>query len=78
METKISEIRKEYIKGKLTQCTINDNPFEQFEEWLNDAIAHNADEAHRHDSSNCLGRGTSFYTHRLAERSGKQQIYILY
>lgn len=44
METKISEIRKEYIKGKLTQCTINDNPFEQFEEWLNDAIAHNADE----------------------------------
>ena len=22
----------------------NDNPFEQFEEWLNDAIAHNADE----------------------------------
>lgn len=26
METKISEIRKEYIKGKLTQCTINDNP----------------------------------------------------
>lgn len=44
METKISEIRKEYTKGKLTQCTINDNPFEQFEEWLNDAIAHNADE----------------------------------
>lgn len=43
METKISEIRKEYTKGKLTQCTINDNPFEQFEEWLNDAIAHNAD-----------------------------------
>ena len=39
METKISEIRKEYTKGKLTQCTINDNPFEQFEEWLNDAIA---------------------------------------
>ena len=44
METKISEIRKEYTRGKLTQCTINDNPFEQFEEWLNDAIAHNADE----------------------------------
>ena len=44
METKISEIRKEYTKGKLRQCTINDNPFEQFEEWLNDAIAHNADE----------------------------------
>ena len=43
METKISEIRKEYTKGKLRQCTINDNPFEQFEEWLNDAIAHNAD-----------------------------------
>jgi len=52
METKISEIRKEYTKGKLRQCTINDNPFEQFEEWLNDAIAHNADAAHRHDSSN--------------------------
>ena len=44
METKISEIRKEYTRGKLTQCTINDNPFEQFEEWLNDAIVHNADE----------------------------------
>ena len=44
METKISEIRKEYTRGKLTQCTINDNPFEQFEEWLNDAIIHNADE----------------------------------
>ena len=43
METKISEIRKEYTRGKLTQCTINDNPFEQFEEWLNDAIVHNAD-----------------------------------
>ena len=44
METPISEIRREYSKGKLTQCTIHDNPFEQFVEWLDDAIIHKEDE----------------------------------
>lgn len=44
MEVKISEIRKEYTKGKLTQCVINDNPFRQFEEWLNEAIDSKEDE----------------------------------
>lgn len=78
METKISEIRKEYTRGKLTQCTINDNPFEQFEEWLNDAIAHNADEPTAMIVATVSAEGHPFYTHRLAERSGKQQIYILY
>ena len=44
MEIKISEIRKEYTKGKLTQCVINDNPFKQFEKWLNEAIDSKEDE----------------------------------
>ena len=44
METPISEIRREYSKGKLTQCTVHDNPFEQFVEWLNDAIIHKEDD----------------------------------
>ncbi|WP_294611373.1 pyridoxamine 5'-phosphate oxidase [uncultured Bacteroides sp.] len=44
MEIRISEIRKEYTKGKLTQCVINDNPFRQFEEWLNEAINSKEDE----------------------------------
>ena len=44
METPISEIRREYSKSKLTQCTIHDNPFEQFVEWLDDAIIHKEDE----------------------------------
>ena len=44
IEVRISEIRKEYTKGKLTQCVINDNPFKQFEEWLNEAIDSKEDE----------------------------------
>lgn len=44
MKARISEIRKEYTKGKLTQCVINDNPFKQFEEWLNEAINSQEDE----------------------------------
>lgn len=44
MKARISEIRKEYTKGKLTQCVINDNPFKQFEEWLNEAINSREDE----------------------------------
>ena len=44
MEIRISEIRKEYTKGKLTQCVINDNPSRHFEEWLNEAINSKEDE----------------------------------
>lgn len=36
---KIAGIRREYTKGKLTRCSISDDPFIQFNEWLDDAVA---------------------------------------
>lgn len=38
MEPNLSKIRREYTKGKLTKCNSCDNPFEQFNQWLNEAI----------------------------------------
>lgn len=44
METQLSDIRKEYKKGKLASINLSDNPFEQFQHWLDDAIHSNEDE----------------------------------
>lgn len=44
MTTSLSNIRKEYIKGKLTKGNISLDPFLQFEHWLNDAIQCGEDE----------------------------------
>lgn len=44
METQLSDIRKEYKKGKLTSINLSGNPFEQFQHWLDDAIHSNEDE----------------------------------
>lgn len=44
MEPQLSEIRKEYKKGKLTRSTISKNPFEQFTRWLDDALHCGEDE----------------------------------
>lgn len=44
METQLSDIRKEYKKGKLISINLSDNPFEQFQHWLDDAIHSNEDE----------------------------------
>lgn len=38
-QNQISGIRREYTKGKLTRCSICDDPFIQFNEWLDDAVA---------------------------------------
>lgn len=44
METQLSDIRKEYKKGKLTLDSLNKNPFEQFQHWLDDALQCGEDE----------------------------------
>lgn len=44
MEIPIADIRKEYRKGKLIQNGKNENPFDLFELWLNDAIHVGEDE----------------------------------
>ncbi|MCI1647542.1 MAG: pyridoxamine 5'-phosphate oxidase [Bacteroides sp.] len=44
MEATISDIRQEYKKGKLTESSTNDNPFRQFEEWLDEAIKQKVNE----------------------------------
>lgn len=38
METQLSEIRREYKKSKLAPGNLYDNPFEQFQLWLDDAL----------------------------------------
>ena len=38
MKSQLFDIRREYKKGRLTPGNLNDNPFEQFDHWLNDAI----------------------------------------
>lgn len=38
MKSQLFDIRREYKKGRLTPDNLNDNPFEQFDHWLNDAI----------------------------------------
>ena len=44
MDSQLSDIRKEYKKGKLTRNTISENPFEQFARWLDDALHCGEDE----------------------------------
>ena len=44
MKPQLSDIRKEYKKGKMTRSTISENPFEQFTQWLNDALHCGEDE----------------------------------
>lgn len=44
MESPLSDIRKEYTKGKLTRNTIAGNPFDQFAHWLDDALHSEEDE----------------------------------
>lgn len=39
MKSQLFDIRREYKKGRLTPGNLNDNPFEQFDHWLNDAIS---------------------------------------
>lgn len=38
METKLSDIRREYKKGKLTRQIVGEDPFKLFTHWLDDAI----------------------------------------
>ena len=38
MKSQLFDIRREYKKGRLTPDNLNDNPLEQFDHWLNDAI----------------------------------------
>ena len=38
MKSQLFDIRREYKKGRLTPGNLNDNPLEQFDHWLNDAI----------------------------------------
>ena len=35
MKSQLFDIRREYKKGRLTPGNLNDNPFEQFDHWLN-------------------------------------------
>lgn len=68
MDSQLSDIRKEYKKGKLTRNTISENPFEQFARWLDDALHC----GHR------LARQPPLYPHRPAERRGKRPIHLLH
>ncbi|MGF1636867.1 MAG: pyridoxamine 5'-phosphate oxidase [Cyclobacteriaceae bacterium] len=38
MEIKIADLRKDYKKSELTKSSVNNNPFEQFKNWLQEAI----------------------------------------
>lgn len=38
-QREISAIRREYTKGRLAKCSVSDNPFVQFKEWLDEAVA---------------------------------------
>lgn len=44
MKAQLSDIRKEYKKGKLTKSNISNNPLEQFAFWLDDALGSGEDE----------------------------------
>lgn len=44
MKTTIADIRQEYKKGKLTENGTNDDPFKQFEQWLDEAIRQKVNE----------------------------------
>ena len=44
MDTPLSDIRKEYKKGKLTRNTVSETPFGQFARWLDDALHCGEDE----------------------------------
>lgn len=44
METQLSDIRKEYTRGKLTKNNISSDPFVQFSHWLDDALHSGEDE----------------------------------
>lgn len=44
MKTALSDIRQEYKKGKLTENGSNDNPFKQFEQWLDEALKQRVNE----------------------------------
>ena len=41
---KLSNIRQEYKRGKLTKSNTHTNPFQQFEQWLEEAIQEKAEE----------------------------------
>ncbi len=43
MQTRISDIRREYKKSKLTLKNLSDDPFKQFQHWLDDAL-HSSEE----------------------------------
>ena len=70
MKSQLFDIRREYKKGRLTPGNLNDNPFEQFDHWLNDAI--------HSDEYYSLVRRTSLYTHSVAERGGKWPAHLLH
>jgi len=44
MKSQLFDIRREYKKGRLTPGNLNDNPFEQFDHWLNAAIHRDEDD----------------------------------
>lgn len=44
METKLSDIRKEYNKGRLIRCNTSDDPFLLFRQWMEEAISSGEDE----------------------------------
>ena len=76
MDSQLSDIRKEYKKGKLTRNTISENPFEQFARWLDDALHCGEDEPTAMIAA--TARRPPLYPHRPAERRGKRPIHLLH
>ena len=68
MKSQLFDIRREYKKGRLTPGNLNDNPLEQFDHWLNDAIHSDEYEPTAMTVATVSTDRASFYTHSVAEK----------
>ena len=71
MKSQLFDIRREYKKGRLTPGNLNDNPFEQFDHWLNDAI-------HSDEYEPTAMTVATVSTDGVAERGGKWPFHLLH
>ena len=78
MKSQLFDIRREYKKGRLTPGNLNDNPFEQFDHWLNDAIHSDEYEPTAMTVATVSSDGHPLYTHSVAERGGKWPVHLLH
>ena len=78
MKSQLFDIRREYKKGRLTPGNLNDNPFEQFDHWLNDAIHSDEYEPTAMTVATVSSDGHPSTTHSVAERGGKWPVHLLH